>query len=239
MSVRTMARVWAESGHAGTGLLMMLAIADFADDEGNAYPAVTTLAAKCRMKPRNANYILASLQASGELEVRQNEGPRGTNRYRIVFEALRGVQGVAGVGMQPAAGVQGVAGLQSSAQTPAMECAKPLQPIADEPSENHQEPEERSARTSRSRSAAPGSRLPADWKLSPEDRRYCLDRRPDLDADAVAEAFRDYWLAAVGPKASKASWSAAWRSWVRNEKPAGVGGRRSVMNSDDIYGAGV
>jgi len=37
MSVRTMARVWEQSQHAGTNLLMLLAIADFADDDGQAY----------------------------------------------------------------------------------------------------------------------------------------------------------------------------------------------------------
>ena len=84
MSVRTMARVWADSMHAGTELLMLLAIADFADDDGNAYPAVPTLAKKCRMSTRNANFILTALKVSGELEVRANEGPKGTNRYRIV-----------------------------------------------------------------------------------------------------------------------------------------------------------
>ena len=58
-----MARVWAESKHSGTDLLMMLAIADFADDDGNAYPSVGTLAKKCRTTPRHVNRILAALRA--------------------------------------------------------------------------------------------------------------------------------------------------------------------------------
>ena len=140
MSIKVMAAVWDRSQHAGTELLMLLALADFSDDRGYSYPGVSALAEKCRMKPRNANYILATLQKSGELQVLVNEGPKGTNRYRIVLDALGGVQGVAGVGVQPSAGVQGVAGLQPSAPTPAMECAKPLQPIAAEPSLNRQEP---------------------------------------------------------------------------------------------------
>ena len=49
-----MARVWDKSRHAGSELLMLLAIADFADDDGKAYPAVSTLATKCRMTGRNA-----------------------------------------------------------------------------------------------------------------------------------------------------------------------------------------
>lgn len=143
MSVRTMARVWADSTQAGSHLLMLLAIADFADDDGNAYPAVATLATKCRMKPRNANVILAGLRSSGELEVLENEGPRGTNKYRIV-EPSRGVQSHAGLqriaGLQELAGVQGHAGLQRIAAPPAKACSKPLQRLADEPSLNHQDP---------------------------------------------------------------------------------------------------
>lgn len=131
MSVRTSAAVWDRSQHCGSNLLMLLAIADFADDDGNAYPSVTTLAAKCRMKPRNANYVLKALQDSGELAIRIGEGPRGTNRYRIKLASL---------GVQQVAGVQGIAGVQPIAPTPAIQRTKPLQPVADKPSLNRHEP---------------------------------------------------------------------------------------------------
>ena len=146
MSIKVMSAVWERSQHAGTELLMLLALADFSDDRGSSYPGVTALAEKCRMKARNTNYILATLQKSGELQVLVNEGPKGTNRYRIVLEALGGLQGVAGVGMQQSAGAQITAGLQSSVGTPAMQCAKPLQPIAAEPSLNRQEPSSKARR---------------------------------------------------------------------------------------------
>lgn len=144
MSVRTSDRVWKHSKHGGTELLMLLAIADFADDQGNAYPAVSTLAAKCRMKPRNATYILRALEASGELQICVNGGPKGANRYRIVA-GLEGVQQGAGGGVQQGAGVQPIAGVQSNVTAPATECtppaihgSEPLQPIAPEPSGNRQ-----------------------------------------------------------------------------------------------------
>ena len=129
MSVRTMARVWELSRHGGTELLMLLAIADFADDDGNAYPAVGTLATKCRMKTRNVNYILRTLQESGELRLSVGGGPRGTNRYRITLPPLQSV-----------APLQGTAPLQPIAPPPAIQRRLPLQPIADKPSLNHQEP---------------------------------------------------------------------------------------------------
>lgn len=128
MSVRTMARVWDQSVHSGTELLMLLAIADFADDEGNAYPAVPTLATKCRMSPRNANFILSALRETGELEVRPNEGPRGTNRYKVV------------TGLKPASPLKSASPLKPTSPTPEAGFLKPLKPTSDEPSLNHQEP---------------------------------------------------------------------------------------------------
>lgn len=133
-----MTQVWERSQQAGTDLLVMLALADFSDDQGSSYPAVTTLAAKCRMKPRNMNYILAALVRSGELQIRANEGPKGTNRYRIVIDKL-GMQSLAGDGVQGVAGVQSSAGVQPNARPPATQCALPLQHTADEPSLNRQE----------------------------------------------------------------------------------------------------
>lgn len=127
MSVRKMAEVWELSRHAGTHLLMLLAIADFADDDGRAYPSVASLSRKCRMKPRNAQTILAGLRESGELVIRMGEGPRGTNLYRIPP-------------LQRIAPLQDSAPLQRNAPGGAKDCAYPLQGIAPKPSVNHHEP---------------------------------------------------------------------------------------------------
>lgn len=122
-----MARVWENSQHAGSDLLMLLAIADFSDDDGNAYPGVATLAKKCRMTQRNANLILANLKRSGELVVRQNEGPRGTNRYVV---------------RPPEAcfAPEEHFTLKRTSEPPERHFPKPLKPASDESSKNHQEP---------------------------------------------------------------------------------------------------
>lgn len=124
-----MAKVWEMSRQSGSDLLMLLAIADFADDNGNAYPAVTTLAEKCRMTQRNANLILANLKKSGELIVKQNEGPRWTNRYLVRLPT-------------PEAGFipEEPFTLKRTSSTPEAGFPKPLKPASDEPSVNHQEP---------------------------------------------------------------------------------------------------
>lgn len=134
MSVRCITKVLDSSGHAGTELLMLVVLADYSDDEGNSYPAVASLARKCRMTPRNGNYILSALQASGELRVLKNEGPRGTNRYRIMLEAL-GVQP-----LKPASPLKAASPLKPTSAPPEAGFPKPLKPASDEPSLNRQEP---------------------------------------------------------------------------------------------------
>ena len=139
MSVRTMARVWESSMHSGAELLMLLAIADFADDDGNAYPAVQTLAKKCRITSRNVNRALAKLKKSGELEIRVNEGPKGTNRYRIVIEGMTRTPPLA---ISPS--------LARASHTPVIRAPIPLSPAPDEPSvtmKNHQKKVEQTVRT--------------------------------------------------------------------------------------------
>ncbi|MDT7514680.1 helix-turn-helix domain-containing protein [Rhodoferax mekongensis] len=126
-----MARVWECSRHGGTELLALLALADFADDEGMAFPSVGTLARKCRLQPRRMNYILASLQESGELEIRANKGRLGTNLYRIKLKSE---------GLHSSAGVHSGAGVHSTASPPCTPVREPLHSSADKPSLTIKEP---------------------------------------------------------------------------------------------------
>lgn len=114
---------------------MLVVLADYSDDEGNSYPAVASLARKCRMSSRNANYILNALQASGELRVLTNEGPRGTNRYRIALNALS-----LAAPLKPTSPLKDASPLKPTSGTPEAGFPKPLKPISDEPSLNRQEP---------------------------------------------------------------------------------------------------
>lgn len=84
MSIKVMARVWDESRLKGSELLLLLAIADFANDEGKAWPKVSTLAHKTRMSERQTQRLIQSAEESGELVVHKNQGPRGTNLYEVM-----------------------------------------------------------------------------------------------------------------------------------------------------------
>ena len=66
-----------------------------------------------------------------------------------------------------------------------------------------------------------GARLPADWVPSEDLIAFCKTDRPDLNPAAVADRFRDFWIAQPGTKGVKLDWDATWRNWVRNEKAGG------------------
>jgi hypothetical protein len=84
MSIKVMTAVWAKSKQKGSALLLLLAIADHADETGKAYPSVDTLAEKIRMTPRNTQFLLRKLEESGELNIESNAGRHGCNLYRIL-----------------------------------------------------------------------------------------------------------------------------------------------------------
>lgn len=66
--------------------------------------------------------------------------------------------------------------------------------------------------------AARGTRLPSDWVLPEDWQAWAQEERPDLDADAVASRFRDFWAAKPGKDGRKVDWLATWRNWVRAER---------------------
>jgi hypothetical protein len=212
---------------------MLLAIADFADDDGNAYPAVARLATKCRMKIRNANYILAALQGSGELQVRKNAGPKGTNRYRIT---VRGLQG--------SAEVQGNAGMQGSAAIPATDCPKPLQHVADKPSLNHQEPPTRRRRQP-SCDEPPGFRK--FWLTWPSHKRKAnragsLKRWKTDGCESIAEEIVErveWWKRSPDWTKDGAQYIPAPIVWLRDRRYEGQTPKTSTTSLPSWVGAGV
>lgn len=84
MSMRMMTLVWEKSQHKGSELLLLLAIADNANDQGLAYPSLNTLAKKTRLDRRHVKRLVRVVERSGELIVSIGTGPRGCNEYLIV-----------------------------------------------------------------------------------------------------------------------------------------------------------
>ena len=103
---------------------------------------------------------------------------------------------------------------------------------------------EEKAASPKARPAAPvatrGTRLPKDWVLTDDLRQYCVDTRPNLDPDEIAEGFRDYWISKAGKDALKVDWIATWRRWVREQRQRAGGvahqSRPTALHADDMIG---
>ena len=70
-----MTRVWEHASVKGSALLLLLAIADHAHDDGTgAWPSQKTLATKTRLSVRQVRRLLEQLEARGELRVVERDG---------------------------------------------------------------------------------------------------------------------------------------------------------------------
>lgn len=84
MSIRVMTAVWDHAlGVNGGPLLVLLALADYANDDGTgAYPKQATLAAKTRLSERHVRRVLASLEDKAYIE-RMGRTPGGVVEWRV------------------------------------------------------------------------------------------------------------------------------------------------------------
>ena len=84
MSVKVMARVWAHSQQKGGELLVMLALADFANDDSECWPSIPTLAQKSRLSERQTRRVLNVLVTAGELRRRPSNGGRNRRNHYFI-----------------------------------------------------------------------------------------------------------------------------------------------------------
>lgn len=83
MSDRARLAVYDHSIHASTRLLVMLAIANAANDAQVAWPGIDEVARNARISERQAQNVMIALEASGELYRSLGGGRRNTTRYLI------------------------------------------------------------------------------------------------------------------------------------------------------------
>ncbi len=214
MSVAATELVWARSRHSGGDLVVMLALAWFADEKGWAYPAVSSLAERARMTTRNVNLVLARLRASGELEVRFNAGPKGANLYRITLpdsvtpgtrNPERTFSPEAGFTLEEQFPPEADFTLKPPTQTPEADFPNPLKPASAERSLKGQE---------RPAEAMPEgfSRFWSTWPAGTRKtaRRQCLAKWRASGCELIA----DQIVAAVEVFKSSADWIKAEGAYI-------------------------
>lgn len=86
MSVKIMSRVWEQSPQKDSRLLLTLALADNANDDGICWPSTDYLRDKIRMSKRQTQRLLDKLEETAEIWVSRPEhnGPNASNRYIVL-----------------------------------------------------------------------------------------------------------------------------------------------------------
>ena len=83
LSIKIMSWVWDHSPYEGKALLLHLALADFANDAGEAWPSQPTLAKKARCTERYVRDAVATMEQDGYLSVSKPSNGRDSHRYTL------------------------------------------------------------------------------------------------------------------------------------------------------------
>ena len=93
MSIAISNKVWELYDGGGSELLCLLALGDWADDNGNCYPSIASIAKKIRVTDRYAKRLIHRLIDAGYVRVIGNQyggAPGSTRKYRLEFPANTG-----------------------------------------------------------------------------------------------------------------------------------------------------
>lgn len=84
MSIKIMQQVWESAPVSGGTLLVLLALADSADDKlRSCFPGIESLAHKARLSERQVKRAIAELCEVGIISVERNASPYKTNLYTV------------------------------------------------------------------------------------------------------------------------------------------------------------
>jgi hypothetical protein len=188
MSVRVMTAVW-DIPLSDSEKIVLLALADCANDEGHCWPSMATLARKCSKSDRTVQAAIKSLVDAGHLTRREVPG-KGCN-YTV----------------HPRSGFTPEAASPPKGATGTPEAA------SDKPSKNHHIGD--SNESPRGRNAGKHL-LPKDWKLPaiadlPPKARACAELWTKESYETHGEAFTSYWWARRG---MYSDWDLTWGNRV-------------------------
>ena len=214
MSLKAMQAVWEQSASKGTARVILLALADHANEHMTAYPSLATLARYANVTRRNAIAAIERLITIGELEV-VGQGRRNVNIYRIILPGkivATGVDSDTGVDFITSVDSDTTTSVDSDTTTSVDSDTRTIK----EPSYNPHYPPLASVSPPKkplSQNGTYGKRLPDDFELTDAMRAFA--EKVGVDPEWEYDAFVDYWRSVPGQKGTKRDWMAVWRNWCR------------------------
>lgn len=105
MSIKVMTRIIEHSEARLGDRLVLIALADFANDEGRCWPSVRSICQWSRLSERSVQESLRRLADAGEISIYPQAGPKGCNLYRV--NAQRGADSAPPQKLHPAESAPG------------------------------------------------------------------------------------------------------------------------------------
>lgn len=221
MSIKVMSAIF-ESDLPPSKRLVMLALADHANDEGICYPSIARLCLRTGMKERTVQTHIRELEAGGHLSREMNKGRGGSNLYHLTPAKSAPPQE-----LPPAE--NNTPPPQKTAQTPAKSAPKP--------SLNHNEPsEEPLLFPLEAKRRNPETDLPSGWVPSDANIQHAQEKGFTMqEIDHEADSFRNHHHS----KQNRfRNWDAAWRTWIANAIKFGRGRGMAGKANSGGYGQG-
>lgn len=83
-----MSLVWERAPYSSGSLLVLLALADWSNEDGISWPSMETLATKTRIERRSAQRIVRQLAGDGYIKIEEGGGRGKQHRYLIQIEKM-------------------------------------------------------------------------------------------------------------------------------------------------------
>jgi len=222
MSIRVMAAVFELPDMGPTHRLIMLALADHADDAGRCYPSLDRLAKRTGLSLRAVRSNLRQLEADGQIRTDPQGGPMGCNLYFVTPQPRQE--------MPPAGDAPGI-----SRRKPRQEMPPTPAGDAPEPSLNIKEPTETNVSVRRGR-RLPSKPLPDDW-VPDMAKAQSLMAELDLTRDEMNYCYQQMKGHAHATDRRLANWDQGFANWLRKAVKDGDVGPNSRSRRNSVNGS--
>lgn len=194
-----MSMAWTAVGLSHTAKLVLLALADNANDAGVCWPSIPKVANRCSLDERTVFRAIAMLEGGGHVTTEARPGKSTIYRVHPLQPSTPDRE-------SPLTG-----GHPCHKVTPDIKSGTPDSLSPPITSEVLSSQKSESSRTVRSSLRSPRARVvPADFVITEDMRKWAKSKCPNVDIDAETEKFRDHEY-----RDPHSNWVAAWRQWMR------------------------
>lgn len=208
MSIKFMSLIWSDGPQRQSDRFVLLALADYANDDGECWPSIAGIVRKTCLSERGVQAIIKRLQSDGWLQISVGGGRKGCNFYTIktpqeVHPAQDAPSSVCTT--PPHMDAENPAG---DAPEPSLTTNEPSLFGGDDPP-----PPKPKRKPRKKKSLVP---IPDGWVPNDQNIADALKKNfSQQEIEHEASQFRDHHLA---KGSTFKDWDAAWRTWLGNAR---------------------